>query len=55
LATKKLPYHTLIPLYEEMVSGNSGEEVIVGAAFLRPEARERNKWTIEAPQNPKDG
>lgn len=36
-------------------SGNSGEEVIVGAAFLRPEARERNKWTIEAPQNPKGG
>lgn len=36
-------------------SGNSKEEVIVGAAFLRPEARERNKWTIEAPQNPKGG
>lgn len=36
-------------------SGSSREEVIVGAAFLRPEARERNKWTIEAPQNPKGG
>jgi len=45
----------LILLYEEIASWNSREEVIVGAAFLRPEARERNKWTIEAPQNPKGG
>lgn len=52
---KKLLHRRLITLYEGIVSGSSREEVIVGAAFLRPEARERNKWTIEAPQNPKGG